>query len=158
MIPCIIGVAASWNPNCHGSAASQAAIVRNNHSRTIIWFVSFFFCSAPSKKKGRLNFHCTTSEKLEFTFIGCWPTESMGVRHGVFSFSTVQSPLWWAQHSSRYSYFVVCNYTTIFSLIVANSDLIVTTADKQAACIRIIRRCFLLSGKWSTSGIGFSLN
>lgn len=42
-----------------------------------------------------------------------------------------------------------CYYTTIFSLIVANSDSIVTTADKQAACIRIIRRmrCFLLSGK-----------
>lgn len=38
---------------------------------------------------------------------------------------------------------------TIFFLIVANSDSIVTTADKQAACIRIIRRmwCFLLSGK-----------
>jgi len=31
MIPCIIGVAASWDPNCHGSAASQGAIVRNGH-------------------------------------------------------------------------------------------------------------------------------
>ena len=50
IIPCIIGVAASWDPNCHGSAASQGAIVRNSHSRTIIWSVSFFDCSAPPKK------------------------------------------------------------------------------------------------------------
>ena len=54
IIPCIIGVAASWDPNCHGSAASQGAIVRNSHSRTIILFGSFFDCSAPPQKKGRL--------------------------------------------------------------------------------------------------------
>lgn len=35
MIPCIIGVAASWDPNCHGSAASQGAIVRNRHSNVL---------------------------------------------------------------------------------------------------------------------------
>jgi len=28
--------------------------VRNSHSRTIIWFGSFFDCSAPPQKKGRL--------------------------------------------------------------------------------------------------------
>ena len=32
MISCIIGVAASWVPNCHGFATSQRAIVRNRHS------------------------------------------------------------------------------------------------------------------------------
>ena len=54
VIPCIIGVAASWDPNCHGSAASQGEIVSNSHSRTIISFGSFFDCSAPPKKKGDL--------------------------------------------------------------------------------------------------------
>lgn len=41
--------------------------------------------------------------------------------------------------------YLYVEYTTRFSLIVANSDSIVTTADKQAACIRIIRR--VLEGK-----------
>ena len=34
---------------------STGAIVRKSHSRTIIWFGSFFDCSAPPKKKGDLS-------------------------------------------------------------------------------------------------------
>ena len=46
IIPCIIGVAASWDPNCHGSAASQGATIVRSHSRTIMWFGAFFDSSA----------------------------------------------------------------------------------------------------------------
>ena len=58
MIPCIIGVAASWDPNCHGSAASQRAIVRNRHSneRRIIGISHLFqLCSLTFKRKGDLS-------------------------------------------------------------------------------------------------------
>ena len=51
IIPCIIGVAASWNPNCHGSAASQGAIGKNSHSRTIIWFILWLLCSLVLRRK-----------------------------------------------------------------------------------------------------------
>lgn len=53
----------------------------------------------------------------------CSKREGEGFPHrlngnGLFSFSTVQPTLWWAQRSSRHSYFLVCNYTTtIFSFI-----------------------------------------
>ena len=54
MIPCIIGVAASWDPNCHGSAASQRAIVRNRHDneRRIIG-ISHLFQLCSRKEKGK---------------------------------------------------------------------------------------------------------
>lgn len=55
MIPCIIGVAASWDPNCHGSAASQGAIVRNRHSNVLnnsaIICLSILFCDCPKISK-----------------------------------------------------------------------------------------------------------
>ena len=56
MIPCIIGVAASWDPNCHGSAASQRAIVRNRHSneRRIIGISHLFKLCSQNKRERRL--------------------------------------------------------------------------------------------------------
>lgn len=81
IIPCIIGVAASWDPNCHGSAASQGAIVRNNHSRTIICFASFFDSSAPPpKKKERLILSLPIQEDGNHR-LG-WSNQE---RHGKFS-------------------------------------------------------------------------
>ena len=40
----MIGVTASWDSNCYGSATSQGTIVRNIHSNIIIWFGAFFEC------------------------------------------------------------------------------------------------------------------
>lgn len=50
-------------------------------------------------------------------------------------FHSVRCSLYFDEHRAIHSYFAVCNYTMIFSFIIANSDFIATKANKQGACV-----------------------
>ena len=101
MIPCIIGVAASWDPNCHGSAASQGAIVRNRHSKktSIIW-ISILWQLCSRKEKGDRDLALVFPTKvwwengmqcawfsIAFTFAVDWtPTQSRETAIDIWEF------------------------------------------------------------------------